>query len=87
MGPYALAIVAYAVFALIIVFAIPGNPDPVPVPIDLLSLFRTLTIIGQFLMWVFLSAGVALALYWRGRTEPVSGDGQLSAVGNRDSRS
>ena len=87
LGPYALAIVGYAVFALIIVFAIPGNPDPVPVPIDLLSLFRTLTIIGQFLMWILLSAGVALALYWRGRAEPVSGDGQLSAVGNRDSRS
>ena len=87
LGPYALAIVAYAVFALIIVFAIPGNPDPVPVPIDLLSLFRTLTIIGQFLMWVFLSAGVALALIWRGRAEAVSDGSQPSAVGNRDSGS
>ena len=27
----------YGVFAAVIVFAIPGNPDPVPVPVDLLN--------------------------------------------------
>lgn len=61
---YVAAVVGYAVFVLIIVFATPGNPDPVPVPIDLLELFRTLTMIGQFLLWAFLAAGVALALMW-----------------------
>lgn len=55
---------AYAVFALIIVFSIPGNPDPVPVPVDLLELFRTLTMAGQFLQWMLLALGAGLALVW-----------------------
>ena len=59
-----LTLLAYGIFALIIVFAIPGNPDPVPVPIDLLELFRTLTMVGQFLQWALLAAGVGLALAW-----------------------
>ena len=59
----------YGALALVMVFAFPGNPDPVPVPIDLLELFRALTMSGQFLMWTLLAAGVALALLWRQRTE------------------
>ena len=59
----------YGALALIMVFAFPGNPDPVPVPIDLLELFRALTMSGQFLMWVLLAAGVAVVLGWRQRTE------------------
>ena len=59
----------YGALALIMVFAFPGNPDPVPAPIDLLELFRALTMSGQFLMWTLLAAGVALALRWRQRTE------------------
>ena len=59
----------YGALALIMVFAFPANPDPVPVPIDLLELFRALTMSGQFLMWTLLAAGVALALLWRQRTE------------------
>ena len=55
----------YGVFAAVIVFAVPGNPDPVPVPIDLLELFRTLTMAGQFLLWALLAAGVTLTLTWR----------------------
>ena len=54
----------YGVFAAVIVFAIPGNPDPVPVPVDLLELFRTLTMAGQFLLWALLAAGVTLTLTW-----------------------
>lgn len=59
-----MTLLAYAIFALVIVFAIPGNPDPVPVPIDLLELFRTLTMVGQFLQWALLATGVGLALEW-----------------------
>ena len=59
----------YGALALVMVFAFPGNPDPVPVPIDLLELFRALTMSGQFLMWALLAAGVAVALLWRKRTE------------------
>ena len=65
---YAGALLVYAVFALVIVFAIPGNPDPVPVPIDLLELFRTLTMIGQFLQWALLAVGVTLTLKWYQRS-------------------
>ena len=54
----------YGVFAAVIVLAIPGNPDPVPVPVDLLELFRALTMAGQFLLWALLAAGVALTLTW-----------------------
>ena len=64
-----LTLLAYGVFALIIVFAIPGNPDPVPVPIDLLELFRALTMVGQFLQWALLAVGVGLALIWYQRKE------------------
>ena len=62
-----MTLLAYAIFALVIVFAIPGNPDPVPVPIDLLELFRTLTMVGQFLQWALLAIGVGLALEWYAR--------------------
>ncbi len=66
---YAGVLGIYAALALIIVFAIPGNPDPVPVPIDLLELFRALTMVGQFLLWTLLAVGVTLALLWHQRTE------------------
>ena len=59
----------YAVLALVMVFAFPGNPDPVPVPLDLLELFRALTMAGQFLMWALLAAGVTVALLWHERSQ------------------
>ena len=59
----------YAILALVMSFAFPGNPDPGPVPIDLLGLFRALTMAGQFLMWALMAAGVTLALLWHQRSE------------------
>ena len=58
----------YAILSLVMAFAFPGNPDPVPVPLDLLELFRALTMAGQFLMWAVLAVGVALALLWHQRS-------------------
>ena len=78
---YGGAVLAYGVFAAVMFFAHPANPDPVPVPIDLLELFRTLTMVGQFLTWA-LMAGLAVAgLAWDkqrdektgNRFDPVSG--------------
>ena len=78
---YGISILAYGVFAAVMFFAYPANPDPVPVPIDLLELFRTLTMVGQFLSWA-LMAGLAVAgLTWYknrdenagNRFDPVSG--------------
>ena len=78
---YGVTLIAYAALAVIMVFVFPGNPDPVPVPIDLLELFRALTVAGQFLVWVLLSGGVALALMWQQRTASEHPNGRLRAGG------
>jgi hypothetical protein len=67
---YVLVALAYAALALIIAFALPGNPDPTPVPVDLLALFRTLTMIGHFLLWLLLAIGVSLTIMWYQRSAP-----------------
>ena len=64
--------------ALVMVFAFPGNSDPVPVPIDLLELFRALTMVGHFLTWSLLAVGVALALMWHERSAGSSAFGVQS---------
>ena len=71
----------YAVLALIMVFAFPGNPDPVPVPLDLLELFRALTLVGQFLMWALMAIGVTLALLWHQRSLAVPTGAPRPAAG------
>ena len=55
-------LLVYGVFAAVIFVAFPGNPDPTPVPLDLLELFRALTMAGQFLLWALLAGGTALAV-------------------------
>lgn len=76
-----LIVLGYGVFAAVLFFAIPGNPDPVPVPIDLLELFRTLTMVGQFLQWAFLAAGVTLILAWYERKARGAASGRPSPAG------
>ena len=66
---YGLTVIAYIVLAAVMVIAFPGNPDPVPVPIDLLELFRTLTLVGQALSWALLAIGAALAFQWEQRAD------------------
>ena len=61
---YGLAVLAYGGFAAVIFLALPGNPDPVSVPVDLLALFRALAMISHFLFWILTAAGVALAITW-----------------------
>ena len=82
---YALLALAYAAFALIIAFAVPGNPDPTPVPIDLLALFRTLTMIGQFLLWLLLALGVGLTIMWHQRSARPAGSSEARNVTPRAS--
>ena len=57
----------------------------VPVSIDLLELFRTLTMIGQFLLWVLTAAGVALAFLWQARFHQGATDDRASATASRES--
>jgi hypothetical protein len=78
---YGGVLAAYGVLALLMVFVFPGNPDPVPVPIDLLELFRALTMAGQFLTWALLTAGVTLALLWHQRSETARTAGPATATG------
>ena len=61
--------VAYVAAALVLSYAIPGNPDPIPdwMPEALVILFRTFTHIGYLLMWMFLSVGVAGYLQYQER--------------------
>ncbi|MSQ06312.1 MAG: hypothetical protein EXR54_07365 [Dehalococcoidia bacterium] len=66
---YGLLVLAYLVYAAVIFTVVPGNPDPVEVPIDLLQLFRVLSIIGWFLLWGLLSAGVGLVVMRRQRAD------------------
>jgi predicted cobalt transporter CbtA len=65
---YGLVVLAYGGFLAVISLIVPGNPDPVPVPVDLLSLFRALTMIGQFLLWLLIAAGVALYISLKGQS-------------------
>jgi uncharacterized membrane protein YidH (DUF202 family) len=78
---YGLTLAIYVVLALVMVIVFPGNPDPVPVPIDLLELFRTLTMIGQFLTWTLLAVGVALALMWHQRSAASRSGNAVPAAG------
>jgi predicted cobalt transporter CbtA len=61
---YGGAMLAYGAYNVIMFFAFPANPDEVAVPIDLLELFRALTMTGQFLTWALMAAGVVAGLYW-----------------------
>lgn len=71
----------YSILALVMVFVFPGNPDPVPVPIDLLELFRALTMVGQFLIWALMAVGVTLVLLWRQRSQAVQASAPAPATG------
>jgi predicted cobalt transporter CbtA len=44
-------IVSYVVYLALIYFALPGNPDPVRLPADLVQSFRALSLVGQLLFW------------------------------------
>ena len=52
---------AYAAIALILAYAIPGNPDPIPewVPEALVIMFRTFSALGHLLLWLTIALGVA----------------------------
>ena len=71
---YGVAALGYAVFAVVMYLAHPANPDPVPVPIDLLELFRALTMVGQFLIWALMAGGVVLGFLWYQRRDEKAGN-------------
>ena len=77
---------AYAVVALILAYAIPGNPDPIPewVPDALVILFRTFSYIGHFLLWLLIALGVAGYAHYRERGISAYPEGAVTASDTRD---
>jgi predicted cobalt transporter CbtA len=59
---YALAVLVYGAFLLLIFWLVPGNPDPVPVPADLFLQFNNVSLIGHLLTWGLTAAGFAYLL-------------------------
>ena len=59
---YALTGLGYVVFLLLIFWLVPGNPDPVPVPADLLLEFNNVSLIGHLLIWGLMAVGFAYLL-------------------------
>jgi hypothetical protein len=51
----------------------------------MLSLFRTLTMVGHFLLWALMASGVALAFLWQARSQQGIGDSRVSAAAGQDS--
>ena len=66
---YAAVGIAYAAVALVMSYAIPGNPDAIPewVPDALIIMFRTFTVFGHFLLWMVIAGGVAGYLKYQER--------------------
>ena len=66
---YAAVGIPYAAVALVMSYAIPGNPDAIPewVPDALIIMFRTFTLIGHFLLWMIIAGGVAGYLKYQER--------------------
>lgn len=64
---YAGVALAYAVVALVLFYAIPGNPDPVPewLPDALVIMFRTFSLLAHLLLWLVIALGVAGYIRYR----------------------
>jgi hypothetical protein len=56
----------YIVYVVVVYFALPGNPDPVNMPSDIVWKFRGLSLTGLFFFWGVL--GGALAWLSSGKT-------------------
>ena len=73
---YVLTALVYGAFVVGIFWLIPGNPDEVPVPAELLLEFNQVSLLGHLLTWGLMAVGFALLL----RRDPSSsgGEGQAS---------
>jgi predicted cobalt transporter CbtA len=60
MRPVAGAVAFIAIFAAVVYSVMPGNPDQIGLPDDLISGFRALSLIGLTLFWVVLGLGFAV---------------------------
>jgi predicted cobalt transporter CbtA len=51
---WVLVIAFYVIYAAVIYVALPANPDPVEMPIDLIWTFRVISFVGLMLFWMIL---------------------------------
>lgn len=72
--PIAIGVYAGAAAALLIF--LPGNPDPIPMPLDLVATFRWLSIAGVTVFWLVL--GAIFALFARRWTAAVPTTGSVA---------
>lgn len=70
---WAVALLVYAGYCLVVFLALPPNPDPVPIPADLLLSFRALSLAGLTLFWLVfgLVFAVLLRYFERGSDDRV----------------
>ena len=47
----AAVVLGYLIYLALIYFTLPGNPDPIKLPADLIESFRALSLVGQVLFW------------------------------------
>lgn len=67
---WGVALAAQALYAIVVYLALPANPDPVRLPLDLVDSFRWLSLVGLTLFWAVLGClfGVLVRQprYWPG---------------------
>ena len=59
---YGLTALVYGAFLLVIFWIVPGNPDPVEVPAELLLEFNHVSLVGHLLTWGLMAVGFAYLL-------------------------
>jgi hypothetical protein len=50
-------LISYLLYLVVIFIALPSNPDPVRLPLELVREFRTLSLAGQLLFWTTMGGG------------------------------
>jgi predicted cobalt transporter CbtA len=60
------SVAVYVAFAIALYLALPANPDPVPLPVELVSPFRAISLAGLVLFWTLFGA----AFGWLARERP-----------------
>jgi len=58
-----LGLIGYGIFISIVFFMMPENPDKITAPMNLVTEFRFMSILGVTSFWV--SIGIILGLFWK----------------------
>ena len=64
------ALVAYGAYCAVLYVALPPNPDPTPIPADLLAAFRLRSVVGLLIYWGLFAAAFGLLVDRRASRAP-----------------